>query len=224
MTALNDYMLGNSLVSSDGDKILREDAALQRLSLAYENLHTVPNIVVEELADSIQILDISNNRIDDLSFLSKMKKLTSLICDHNSLTSRSELPFLPNLELLWMNYCKIAQLYPWCRNLRGSCPNLKYLSLMGNPAVPSYISSNEFYEYIQYRYFLISLFPRLIHLDEKKITIEERKEAERLYQRPLIDKLLPNANNFLRKTTEKLSDIFSSTPSEFKRNEGNSII
>lgn len=82
----------------------------------------------------------------------EFKELTSLICDHNNITSTSFIPFMPNLELLWLNHCKIAELYPWAQRLRHSCPNLKYLSLMGNPAAPSYLNGGNFYEYLQYRY------------------------------------------------------------------------
>lgn len=46
---------------------------------------------------------------------------------------------------------QIVNLYPWIRNVQESCPNLKYLSLMGNPAAPSYLNGGNFYEYLQYR-------------------------------------------------------------------------
>ncbi|KAL3277300.1 hypothetical protein HHI36_012650 [Cryptolaemus montrouzieri] len=214
MSALNDYVLGNSL-DNNIDKIRQEDAILHTLSLAYENLHTIPKIIVDELSNNIHILDISHNKIDDLSFLQEMKNLSSLICDHNEISSRTEIPYSPNLELLWLNHCKITELYPWCRKLRISCPNLRFLSLMGNPAIPSYIRGTEFDDYMQYRLFMISSFPHLIHLDEKRVTSNERIEAERLYQRPLYEKLIPVANSYLRKTTEKIGEILSSTPTEF---------
>lgn len=122
-----------------------------RLSMAYERLQRIPAIILEEIAPYVKILDISHNEFSNLDFLREFKQLHSLICDHNNITSNVELPYLPNLELLWLNHCKINELYPWARKLRQSCPNLKYLSLMGNAAAPSYLNGGNFYEYIQYR-------------------------------------------------------------------------
>lgn len=122
-----------------------------RLSMAYERLQRIPAIILEEIAPYVKILDISHNEFSNLDFLKEFKQLHSLICDHNNITSSVELPYLPNLELLWLNHCKINELYPWARKLRQSCPNLKYLSLMGNAAAPSYLNGGNFYEYIQYR-------------------------------------------------------------------------
>lgn len=70
-----------------------------------------------------------------------------------------------------LNRCKISSLYPWVGKLKESCPNLKYLCLMGNPAAPSYFNGGTFYEYLQYRYVLFTfrnsdttLSPDLCHL------------------------------------------------------------
>lgn len=45
------------------DKALNEDAALQRISLAYEDLQTFPKIILDKIADCTKILDISHNKI-----------------------------------------------------------------------------------------------------------------------------------------------------------------
>lgn len=44
----------------------------------------------------------------NLHFLTEFKKLTSLICDHNNITSSTFIPHMPNLELLWLNHCKVV--------------------------------------------------------------------------------------------------------------------
>lgn len=108
----------------------------------------------------------------DFYFLRKMTKLSSLICDHNMIYSDVELPYLPNLELCWMNHCDVSivftfkhvvmfcynsfifqlkELLPFCKTLQNSFPNLKYLSLMGNRAVPSVLRGDRIYECQQYR-------------------------------------------------------------------------
>lgn len=119
--------------------------------MAYERLHQMPKILLHELAATIKILDISYNEFNNLDFLSEFTELTSLICDHNNITSDTNLPFMPKLELLWLNHCKINELNRFVRKLQCSCPNLKYLSLMGNQAAPSYLNGGNFYEYLQYR-------------------------------------------------------------------------
>ncbi|XP_017769041.1 PREDICTED: leucine-rich repeat-containing protein C10orf11 homolog [Nicrophorus vespilloides] len=160
-----------------------------RLSLAYERLHSMPKLILQELSPYIVVLDISNNEFENLNFLTEFKKLTTLICDHNNITSSTEIPAMPKLELLWLNHCKIKELYPWGRKLQKSCPQLKYLSLMGNEAAPSYLNGGNFNEYLQYRLFMISMFPNLLHLDDKPVTAEQRKESKKLYKKSFLEKL-----------------------------------
>ncbi|XP_063547994.1 leucine-rich melanocyte differentiation-associated protein-like isoform X2 [Cydia strobilella] len=89
-----------------------------------------------------------------------------------------------------VNYCKIGSLYPWVAKLKESCPNLQYLCLMGNPAAPSYLNGGNFYDYLQYRLFVISQFPSLNHLDDRKVTEDQRAEAQRLYKRPFFERIV----------------------------------
>ncbi|EEZ97805.1 Leucine-rich repeat-containing protein C10orf11 homolog-like Protein [Tribolium castaneum] len=200
MASLGNYvLLGHRTENSDTN-----DEKLHRLSLAYEKLHTVPKILLQELAPKIKILDLSHNEFDNLDFLSEFKALTTFICDHNNISSNTNLPFLPTLELLWLNHCKVTSLYPWAKKLQSSCPNLKFLSLMGNPVAPSYLNGGNFYEYLQYRLFIISLFPKLVHLDDRPVNTDQRIEAERLYRKPLVERLVMNISTpeYLRHITE----------------------
>ncbi|XP_018580119.1 uncharacterized protein LOC108917838 isoform X2 [Anoplophora glabripennis] len=154
MTSLGTMMLLEHTASKmpeEASEELDDDTNLHRLSLAYERLHTMPKILTEELAPYVRILDLSNNEFESLDFLSEFTELTHLICDRNNITSKTVIPFLPKLELLWMNHCKISELYPWARKLLHSCPSLRYLSLMGNPIAPSFLRGGTFFEYLQYR-------------------------------------------------------------------------
>ncbi|KAJ8724588.1 hypothetical protein PYW08_016062 [Mythimna loreyi] len=160
-----------------------------RLTLAYERLYEIPKTIVERFSDHVKYLDISHNKITNLDALVYFKSLTSLIADDNPITENCCLPPLPKLELLWLNRCKVASLYPWVGKLKESCPNLQYLSLMGNPAAPSYFNGGTFYEYLQYRLFVISQFPALNHLDDRKVTEDQRLEAQRLYKRPFFERI-----------------------------------
>ncbi|CAG9787401.1 unnamed protein product [Diatraea saccharalis] len=168
-----------------------------KLTLAYENLYELPRTIVERFSDYIKYLDISHNKITCLDALVHFKHLTSLIADHNPITENCFLPPLPKLDLLWLNHCKISSLFPWVSKLKESCPNLQHLCLMGNPAAPSYFNGGTFYEYLQYRLFVISQFPSLNHLDDRKVTEDQRAEAQRLYKRPFFERIIkPGSGSF----------------------------
>nr|XP_022901591.1 leucine-rich melanocyte differentiation-associated protein-like isoform X2 [Onthophagus taurus] len=219
MTSLRSLMLLNDSSNVEDSSISR------RLSLAYERLHSMPKILQRQLAPGIQILDISNNEFEKLDFLEDFNELTTLICDHNLISSDTEIPFLPKLELLWLNHCKIQNLYPWANKLQQSCPNLKFLSLMGNPAAPSYFNGGNFYDYLQYRYFIISLFPNLIHLDDRVVTDDQREEAQKLYKRPFYEQLITRTSlpMCLRSVKNKVQNIFSTTP-QFTQNRNKNCV
>lgn len=87
-----------------------------------------------------------------LQFLGEFENLTSLIMDHNNVDSHTILPVMPKLKLLWLNHNCIKDLFPFIKNLYSSVPNLRYLSLMGNKAAPSYLNGGSFYDYLQYRF------------------------------------------------------------------------
>ncbi|XP_031334930.1 leucine-rich melanocyte differentiation-associated protein-like isoform X1 [Photinus pyralis] len=199
-----------------------------RLSLAYEKLHSIPKLLLHELSPIIKTLDISHNEFDNIDFAGEFKQLTMFICDHNNITSTTHIPYMPQLELLWMNHCKIAELYPWAKRLQQACPNLRHLSLMGNPAAPSYLNGGTFYEYLQYRLFMISLFPTLVHLDDKVVTDDQRAEAHRLYKRPFFERVTSKTTTtlptYLRSVTDKVSEILTPLPTLSLNNQKNLII
>lgn len=233
MTSLSTLMLLSQTDSktshySDSNSDEMYDEEKYRLSLAYERLHSMPKLLLNELAPMIRILDISNNEFEHLGFLGEFKQLTTLICDHNNITSSTYIPYMPELELLWMNHCKINELYPWAKRLQQSCPNLRHLSLMGNPAAPSYLNGGTFYEYLQYRLFIISLFPTLVHLDDRAVTEDQRAEAHRMYRRPLLERIASKTPTslvptYLRSVTDKVSEILTPLPS-FATPQRNTVI
>ena len=46
----------------------------------------------------------------------------------------------------------IGRVDPFADNLAIALPNLKYLSLMGNPAAPSFVNGGQFHDYVMYRW------------------------------------------------------------------------
>lgn len=196
MTSLGTFMLlEKSLMSSVLSSSTKNDnnaydteKNLHRLSLAHEGLDSMPKILIEEVAPTVKILDLSYNEFDSLNFITEFLNLNSLICDHNNIRANSSIPFMPNLELLWMNYCQTHDIFHLISKICCSCPNLKYLSLMGNPGTQTFLVdrvSNS--ERTKYRLFTISLLPYLRHLDDQIVTKEERQRAHKLYQRNVIE-------------------------------------
>jgi hypothetical protein len=60
------------------------------------------------------------------------------------------------------------------------------------------------------RLFVISWFPRLLHLDDRVITSEQRSEAKRLFKRPIFSQLVEKTPlpNCLKLLHNKLTAIF----------------
>lgn len=92
---------GSSSYTSDdslADNILEENG---RISLAYENLRSIPRQIAEKFALKTKFLDLSYNNFQNLSFLTFFEDLHTLILDRNSNLEVNSLPFLPNLKILW---------------------------------------------------------------------------------------------------------------------------
>lgn len=87
----------------------------------------------------------------NLQFLLEFDHLTSLNLDHNIVDEHTVFPYMPQLELLWLNHNGIDNLYPFIKNLHKSLPNLKYLCLMGNNVTSSYLNDGTSYEHLKYR-------------------------------------------------------------------------
>ncbi|XP_023025005.2 leucine-rich melanocyte differentiation-associated protein [Leptinotarsa decemlineata] len=222
VTSLERFLHIDESINADDD----EDSSLQRLSLAHERLHSMPKIFLDEMSSHVKILDISHNEFEKLDFLKEFTQLTNFICDHNEITTRTDIPYLPKLELLWMNHCKIEKIFPWILKLQESCPSLKYLSLMQNPMSSSNLNDVGIQDNSEYRLLCISLFPHLLHLDDKKVTTRERRKSKKMLQSSVIERLVQKTQKhlpiYLRVAAEKVSMKLSET---YKRiQEKNTVI
>jgi len=151
------------------------------MSVAYRGLTKLPQEVLEKCRCNLTHLDMSNNKVSDLRFLAEMTALQTLVLDNNQVTSQVKMPRLPNLTTLWLNRNRIDNLGLFMTTLAESCPSLTGLCLMNNPAAPSYFNGGTYQQYVDYRYFVISVLPKLTHLDHSPVTPQERSEAARLY-------------------------------------------
>ncbi|KAK9503740.1 hypothetical protein O3M35_010238 [Rhynocoris fuscipes] len=179
-----------------------------RLDLAHQNLELVPKSLMRDYQDVVEIIDLSNNRIRDVSFLEGCVKLTSIIADHNELNSDVVFPRLPKVTLLWMNYNWVTRLYPFIERLVYSFPYLQHLSLMGNSIVPP-CNEDNFYHYLQYRLFVISRLQSLVYLDDRIVTDDEKEEALRLFSRPPEFTEIFSVGDFFSSAISKIRQIMN---------------
>ncbi|XP_005182077.1 leucine-rich melanocyte differentiation-associated protein [Musca domestica] len=169
--------ISNGSYSSEdslGDNILEENG---RISLAYENLRTIPRRIAEKFAMQTKFLDLSYNNFQNLSFLTFFEDLHTLILDRNTNLEVNSLPFLPNLKILWINNCDIKNIVDWIQRIRSQCPALEYLSIMGNPGTKepfNYCSLNIYTMdplilpagmITDYREYILQMLPNLEYLD-----------------------------------------------------------
>lgn len=129
----------------------------------------------------IEHLDLTENNLDDLRFLIDFSHLQTLILDRNRINSNVKVPLLAALHTLWINHNQISNLSVFIQTVATHCPQLKYLSMMNNPAAPSFFNGGSYKQYVDYRHYVISHLPRLIMLDDRQVSLEERQDAERVY-------------------------------------------
>ncbi|XP_072757028.1 uncharacterized protein [Anoplolepis gracilipes] len=190
MTCLETYIFVDkycrqSTSDSSSDSFAKQTDSL---SLAYEDLFTMPYGIIQDYGFFIKHLDICHNVFNrNLQFLSEFDNLRSLNLDHNKIDDIIVFPYMSNLELLWLNKNFIKNLHPFIKNLHSSVPNLKFLSLMENETAPSHLNGGSFCECRQYRLFVLSWFPRL---DDKMVNDEPLLEAKRLFKRPLFENMI----------------------------------
>eukprot|EP00047_Mylnosiga_fluctuans_P003278 m.228349 g.228349 ORF g.228349 m.228349 type:complete len:175 (+) comp11731_c0_seq1:69-593(+) len=150
------------------------------LSLAYRGISEFPPALVR-YAESIRDLDISHNEFTDLKSLAPITQLVSLVVDNNHINSHVKFPYLPNLRILYINHNDISNLSVFIERCAASFPDLVQLSMMNNEAAPSYFNGGNVQQYIDYRLFVISHFPKLATLDDTTVSTEERANARALY-------------------------------------------
>ncbi|GFQ69113.1 uncharacterized protein TNCT_169251 [Trichonephila clavata] len=108
----------------------------KRISAVYQNMRSIPNVITDYYGQWVEVLDLSHNKLRDVSPLKEMPNLHTLILDHNLIVSTTVFPRLPSLQVLWLNFNLISDVSRFIPPLSRSCPNLRHLSLMGNMASP----------------------------------------------------------------------------------------
>ncbi|KAF4089268.1 hypothetical protein AMELA_G00064860 [Ameiurus melas] len=153
---------------------------LKRLSFAYQSLLEIPYDIILKQQDTLEVLDLSYNLLDEypfvcisfyLSLLVELEKLSTLILDGNNYSTHVKFPYMPSLTTLWINKNKITNLPIIVEEIRCKFPNIKILSMMNNEAAPSYFNGGSLTQYIDYRLYVISQIPSLEVLDDTEVVL-----------------------------------------------------
>ncbi|XP_068612262.1 leucine-rich melanocyte differentiation-associated protein [Brachionichthys hirsutus] len=155
-------------------------------SFAYQSLTEIPYKTILAQADTLEVLDLSYNLLDDPywnpALLGQLQKLSTLILDGNNYTSHIKFPYMPSVTTVCVNKNKISNLPVFVEEIRRKLPNLRILSMMNNEAAPSYFNGGSLTQYTDYRQYVVSQIPGLETLDDTEVLEGERVQARKTYQ------------------------------------------
>ncbi|XP_056601869.1 uncharacterized protein LOC130419287 [Triplophysa dalaica] len=159
------------------------ELGLQRLSFAYQNLSEIPYDTILQQQDTLEVLDLSYNLLEENpALLGGLEKLSTLILDCNNYNSHVKFPYMPSLTTLWLNKNKISNLPIIVEEICYKFPNIRFLGMMNNEAAPSYFNGGSFTQYVDYREYVISQIPSLEVLDDTEVQEKERELARKTYR------------------------------------------
>ena len=144
---------------------------ISSLNLKGKNLSELPLELVNKHKDIITNINLSNNKITNGKYLNLFTQLDTL-SDHNNINNLDQFPSIISLKVLWLNNNKINNLSSCILTIKEIYPNLTYLSMMFNPAVPNiYTSPDEIDNHNRYRRYIIKQLPKLEFLDAMLLLI-----------------------------------------------------
>uniref|UniRef100_A0A4W5L4W0 U2A'/phosphoprotein 32 family A C-terminal domain-containing protein n=1 Tax=Hucho hucho TaxID=62062 RepID=A0A4W5L4W0_9TELE len=153
------------------------------LSFAYQGLLEIPYEVILAQRDTLEVLDLSYNLLEESpALLGELERLSTLILDCNSYSSHVKFPYMPSVTTVWINKNKIGNLPIFVEEIRSKFPNIKILSMMNNESAPSYFNGGSLDQYIDYRQYVISQIPSLKILDDTEVLEKERVQAKKTYR------------------------------------------
>ncbi|XP_055382396.1 leucine-rich melanocyte differentiation-associated protein-like [Condylostylus longicornis] len=142
----------------------------ERVSLAYRELNRFPRKLALYLGKNIKFLDLTYNNLQNLQFLSNFPLLHTLVLDRNPRLNFKSLPYLPRLQILWLNNCNIINTNDWVLQLKIKCPNIKQLSMMCNPVGLTCLNGISQDQERIYRKEIAELLPTLMYFDGAPVT------------------------------------------------------
>jgi len=149
------------------------------LALIGQQLKELPASVLQNGGVPLTKLDLSDNAIRSGANFDKLTSLKELVLDKNGIETLAGWPVLNSVNTLWINNNKIKDVVSCMDAVVKSFPNVTYISMLRNPAVPDvYFSDGEAEAYQRFRYYVIHRLKKLQILDATPVTAEERKVAD----------------------------------------------
>ncbi|XP_011693938.1 PREDICTED: leucine-rich repeat-containing protein C10orf11 [Wasmannia auropunctata] len=142
----------------------------------------IPNGLIGVVGHDCLSLDLSYNELTTISGIKDFEQLQELILDNNKLDNLKTLPYMPTLTTLSVNNNKISNIDKALDKIQESCPNVEYVSLLGNPGCPDQLTnptSTDEDDYERYRLYAIHVLPTSLRfLDSRRVTQQERLDAK----------------------------------------------
>mmetsp|Transcript_17002 Transcript_17002/g.54528 ORF Transcript_17002/g.54528 Transcript_17002/m.54528 type:complete len:270 (+) Transcript_17002:72-881(+) len=158
----------------------RFDSSSGTLCLMEQGLEHVPRSLASKFGSRAKSLMLTGNQVRSMDALEKFDCCDTLILDRNELSSVDALPRMPSLGTLWLNNNTLTSLEGVLTVLADRCPQLTYLSMLGNPCCPMLDDGpvDEVERRIHlYRVSVVARLPRLRFLDSRAVTTAEREAA-----------------------------------------------
>eukprot|EP00128_Syssomonas_multiformis_P011621 Colp12_sorted_trinity150504_noHs@23637 len=145
------------------------------------DLDEIPAWLQHRYGRLVTKLALSFNNLREIKNLDGFVNLRELVLDNNEFTSEFEIPKLTNLRSLSINNNKISDLETFIEKLVNNCPNLTYLTMLGNTACPNeLVSGKDEKDYQRYRHYVLWRLPKLRFLDSRPVSSQEVAEAKRV--------------------------------------------
>ncbi|XP_034949981.1 leucine-rich melanocyte differentiation-associated protein-like [Chelonus insularis] len=153
----------------------------KRVCYTGQRISRIPAGLVKIVGANCVTLDLSYNQLTSISALKDYGNLQELILDNNKLRDLKTLPYVPALTTISLNNNELSDIDAALEKIKNCCPNIKYVSLLGNPGYPDQLTdpvNNDEADYDRYRLYAIHILPdSLRFLDFRPVTLIERKDA-----------------------------------------------
>ncbi|XP_076248920.1 leucine-rich melanocyte differentiation-associated protein isoform X2 [Calliopsis andreniformis] len=173
----------------------------------------IPGGLVGVVGYDCTTLDLSYNELTSITAVKYFERLEELILDNNKLRDLRTLPLMPTLTTLSLNNNKITDIDSALKKIQECCPNVVYVSLLGNPGCPDQLTnptSTDEKDYDRYRLYAIYVLPSSLRfLDSRPVTRHERIDAKSRGKYSRTVKLAPElSSKFVSNSMEEFDDIF----------------
>eukprot|EP00038_Savillea_parva_P026078 m.51249 g.51249 ORF g.51249 m.51249 type:complete len:1083 (-) comp7292_c0_seq1:177-3425(-) len=138
----------------------------------------VPPPPIASAFATLTYLDISFGRVSSLAALTHFPALDTLVADSNAVTGLADVPTMTSLTTLSLNKNEVGDLAVFLKDARDKLPQLKYLSLLGNPCCPRRTAlQGDGRRYKAYAEMVAAFLPALEFLDSHRISSSARDKA-----------------------------------------------